>query len=259
MLINRHLETISQLIKWTRVSIDAGTQSTFEIFRPSKIRNGFEKIISNLEKLAKIKKGKLGYSFLLIERSNSNGTVINNCHEILIAAKLAKEIGCDYFEFKPMVNEHHHLIPFSQNAKNLITEQLEQLSNLNNEHFRVIYPKSVEHLLFSVSLDQNKNYSYCPTLELRTVVTPSGIYPCPYKRGYQQNLLGLLNTKFDEFWQSEDCHLQIKKINPIQDCKFFCIRHELNIFLNNLSKSYMEGVDLLQYMIETNINDDIFI
>ena len=230
-LINRHILPISQLINWTRVSIDAGTQKTFEIFRPSKIKDSFVKIISNLEKLSKIKKGKLGYSYLLIERPTANGTLINNCQEIFIAAKLAKEVGCDYFEFKPMVNENHHLISFSQKAKIQIKEQLEQSIDLNDNQFRVIYPKSVEHILFSASLDQSKSYAFCPTLELRTVVTPNGIYPCPYKRGFKQNLLGLTDTKFDEFWQSESCQLSIKKVNPIKDCTHFCIRHELNVLL----------------------------
>ena len=59
-LIDRHLETIALTVNWTRVSIDAATQKTFNIFRPSRTKCAFNKVISNIGSLAKIKKGKFG-------------------------------------------------------------------------------------------------------------------------------------------------------------------------------------------------------
>ncbi len=258
-LIHRHLEAIARYVSWTRVSVDAATQTTFSLFRPSSVTNSFTKVISNMENLAKIKKGQLGFSFLLMERIEDGGSIITNCHEILKAANLARDIGCDYFEFKPMVDKHHHLVPFSQNTRDLLAEQLRELKRLSTDGFHINYPKSIEYLLISPSSDQPKKYISCPVTELRTVVTPHGIYPCPYKRGIKENLIGSPNEKFDDFWLSEERQKRMIKINPSIDCQFYCIRHDTNLLLNTLSESYSEGVNLLPYLIQTEVANDIFI
>ena len=257
-LIHRHLNVISECVQWTRVSVDAATQSTFSLFRPSNINDSFAKVIYNIEQLAKIRQGKVGYSFLLIER-RCNRKTITNCNELLEAATLAKNIGCDYFEFKPSVDESHQLIPLSLDIKTLLREQIDDLKNLEKDNFRIIYPKSIEHLLKATSPNQPKSYTTCPTLELRTVVTPSGIYPCPYKRGNQNNLIADPNVRFDGFWLSKERINKTKKINPSIDCLFYCIRHDVNLLINSLSKLYREGVDYVQYLDESQVYDDIFI
>lgn len=257
-LVDRYIDTIAECVKWTRFSVDAGTERTFDTFRPSNIRNSFNKVISNIELLAKVKKGKIGYSFLLLERIERD-QVLTNCHELLEAAKLAKGIGCDYFEFKPSVDMHHHLIPLSRNTKTLLMQQLKLLSRLETKKFRIIYPKSITHLLTSCSPDQPKSYTSCPSIELRTVVTPKGIYPCPYKRGYEKNLIGSPDKKFDDYWPSRERIDKAKQVNPMVDCPFYCIRHEMNVFLNNLSTAYIEGVDILKYLMEIQVEDDLFI
>lgn len=258
-LIHRYKEVIAEYVNWTRISIDAATPETFAIFRPSSIKCSFFKVLSNAANLAKSKRGKMGYSFLMIERARSDGTIVTNCHEILAAAMLAREIGFDYFEFKPMVDKFHHLTPFSDKAKRLMVGQLQGLQDLNSETFRIIYPKSVDHLLKSRLLDQPKDYTRCPSIELRTVVTPNGIYPCPYKRGCQKYALGKPSTKFDDLWPSEERRLRADRINPSLDCRFYCIRHEMNVFLNTLSQSLKEGVDLLKYMVCPDVSYDFFI
>jgi MoaA/NifB/PqqE/SkfB family radical SAM enzyme len=256
-LIDKYLEVIAGCVNWVRFSIDAATQETFSLFKTS--RTMFTKVISNIECLAKIKKGRIGYSFLLIEKVENNGNITTNCHEIFQAAVLARDIGCDYFEFKPSVNEHHYLIPLSQKTKALLQEQINKLKELNTNYFSVIAPKSIDHLLTSNSLAQPKTYTSCPTVELRTVVTPNGVYPCPYKRGLQKNWLGSVNVKFDKFWFSEERLVRTNQINPSIDCPFYCIRHHLNILLEAISKLYTEGIDLFQYLTQAKTTNDIFI
>lgn len=258
-LIHRHLEAIAECVNWTRVSVDAATETTYSLFRQSPCINSFNKVISNIELLAKVKKGKIGYSFLLIERVKNDGSIVTNCHELLKAANLAKNIGCDYFEFKPMVNEHHHLLPFSQNMRNLLKGQLTELKRLNTDSFHINCPKSIEHLLTSPSPDQPKKYSTCPVIELRTVVTPHGVYPCPYKRGLKKNMIGSPNLEFEASWLSEERRNKATLLNPSIDCPFYCIRHETNILLNALYEAYSEKVDLFPYLIQTEVTDDIFI
>ncbi len=257
-LIDRYLLEIAENVAWTRVSVDASSQEIFSIFRPSHIPNSFDKVIRNMEALAKLKKGILGFSFLLMERKLFNGETVSNCEEVFTAAKLAKEIGSDYFELKPIVDQNHHLISLSDKARKSLEEQLLKLLELGTDRFKVIAPKSVEHLLTSLSPDQPKTYTTCPTLELRTVVTPKGIYPCPYKRGHEDEKIGEAEVKFDEYWRSDERYKRTQLINPSEDCTFYCIRHQLNVLLHMLADAHDEGLNLLLYMIKTNL-DDVFI
>lgn len=257
-LIDRYINEIAMCAAWTRVSVDAATQETFSVFRPSKIPRSFEKVTNNIKNLAQKKQGILGYSFLLIERQLDGEQTVTNCHEVYDAALLARDLGCDYFEYKPTVDQHHNLIPFSEKVRQDLSEQLPALLKLNTAKFQVIAPKSIDHLLNPVSSRQLKEYTTYPTLELRTVVTPKGIYPCPYKRGYEDKKIGESNVRFDEYWRSEERTELAKKVNPSVDCPFYCIRHQANIVLHMLSTAHKEGIELLSYMIETETND-IFI
>ncbi len=253
-LIGRHLEAIAQCVSWTRVSVDAANQSTFSTFRPSNIPDSFAKVTQNIELLAKSKIGLLGYSFLLIERDTFDG-MVTNAHEVYEAARLARELGCDYFEYKPMVDEHHNLIPLSQEVRTSLAEQIERMKSLDTDSFRVIAPDSIEHLLIGTDRDQPKNYTTCPTMEMRTLITPKGIYPCPYKRGYEDVKLGDIDVQFDEYWTSDQRREMAAKVNPSRDCPFYCIRHDMNVMLLELAHSYDGGVDLLPHMVGTEIGD----
>ena len=253
-LIGRYQNEIAERIQWTRVSMDAGNQRTFDEVRPSKMPQSFTKVVKNIEALNKRKKGIVGYSFLIMERSTTNN-YFTNCGELIQAAKIAKEIGCDYFEFKPVVDMNHHLIPFSDNMHLLISQQLPQLHELEDDNFRVVYPSSITNLLQGNDPDQPKQYDTCPVLELRTVVTPSGIYPCPYKRGDSDRMLGSIDGNFQEVWNSAARREKSFEINPNKECPFYCIRHESNILLNLLVDAYNEGVNVLPFLAELAISD----
>ena len=257
-LINRYLDAVAEHVAWTRVSVDAANQDTFSVFRPSRIPNSFSRVTENIHALAQQKRGILGYSFLLMERSLANGQTVTNCHEVYAAAALARELGCDYFEYKPIVDADHNLIPFSDEVRGSLSDQFHTLPELNTDTFKVIAPKSIDHLLHGITSDQPKKYTTCPTLELRTVVTPKGIYPCPYKRGHESEKIGGPNVVFDEYWQSEERVERTKAINPSTDCLFYCIRHQPNVLLHMLAEAHVEGMELLPYMIETDLGD-IFI
>lgn len=258
-LMNRYTNEIAECVQWTRVSMDAGTQETYSKFRPSHILNSFSKTTANIETLAKVKKGILGYSFLLIERNLPNARPETNVQELFVAAKLARDLGCDYFEYKPAVDAHHNLIPLSINTKSEIVRQTPLLEALNTNEFQVISPKSTDYLLTNKFPNQPKDYQTCPSVELRTVVTPKGIYPCPYKRGHENEKIGSIEINFKDYWNSTARVEKAKSINPKKSCPFYCIRHESNLLLHLLANGHEQGINLLPYMIRTPQTNDVFI
>ena len=71
--------------------MDPATDNIFTVLRPTKGgKSKFNKIIKNIELLAKLKHGILGYSFLIQTEADGEG-VISNVNEIFEAAKLAKD------------------------------------------------------------------------------------------------------------------------------------------------------------------------
>jgi MoaA/NifB/PqqE/SkfB family radical SAM enzyme len=257
-LIERHMEAIADCVAWTRVSMDAGTEATFATFRPNKIHRSFEKIVRAMERLARIKKGALGYSFLMMQRATGD-QFVTNVSELAAACEIAKNIGCDYFEIKPMFDMDHALIPFAPQIEKIIDEQIAICRSMATPTFDVITTASVQHLRESFDPNQPKNYSFCPTMELRTTVTPSGIYPCAYHRGRSDKVLGtVFDGPFDEFWKSAERRRAAQNTNPSQDCHFFCARHRLNRVVLAMEELYGEGIDLLQYIRADKIDDSFF-
>ncbi|MES2937892.1 MAG: radical SAM protein [Pseudomonadota bacterium] len=254
-LIPRHLGTLAECCHWTRVSMDAGSEKTFLIFRPNKIKNSFNLIVKGMEDLAKAKQGALGYSFVLMNRLEG-GKLLSNASEVYEAARLAKSIGCDYFELKPMLDMHHSLIPFAGRTADVVREELEKATSLCGDGFDVVTTASIFHMERNTSTSQVKTYHTCPTMELRTTVTPSGIYPCAYHRGREDLKLGTVyDGPFNVFWISDERREAAAKVDPTEHCSFYCARHRMNQVVLSLADLKREGIDLLSYIREVEVLD----
>lgn len=226
-LIHRYLHEIAEHLSWIRVSMDAATEETHSLFRPSgRSAPVFRQIVANMKALAKFKRGKLGYSFLLMYRLDSQGRVMaSNYHELAAAARLAKEIGCDYFEVKAFFDEGHFIMEMPAEMRNTLYEQMEQLPGLEDDHFRVLESSTVQSLLQDEPRIKVKEYSRCLTTELRTTITPSGVYVCPYHRGNKNARIGdIANESLAEMWRKADTSI----VNPSMQCRFHCARHDTN-------------------------------
>ena len=232
--IDRHIKEIAFYSKWTRVSMDAATDNIFTVLRPTKGgKSKFNKIIKNIELLAKLKHGILGYSFLIQTEADGEG-VISNVNEIFEAAKLAKDLGCDYFEIKPTYQfrgeKPHALMKHKKKHMDDAKKQIALLDDLETENFKILKAINLKHSLESENLDQPKDYKNCPSAQLRTTITPTGVFICPYWRGKEDFLLGdMKKNSFSEVWEG---NLRSKVINSLDISKtceeIHCLRHESN-------------------------------
>ncbi len=248
--INRYMEEIAEYSNWTRVSMDAASEWMFAILRPTKGGGSkFNYIVENMRELAKIKKGKLGFSFL-IRTEVEGGGIVSNIHEVYNAAVLAKDIGCDYFEIKPSYNYKndvaHSLVKHSDQRLEEIKTELDRLSPLVDENFNIVKAITLDASLSGVQEKQNKTYTACPATELRTLVTPVGTFVCPYWRGKNQfNVGDAKTTNFKELWDSN----QRKKIKTWLDPSIYCanlhcLRHETNLEILGIIEDIKNGKDI---------------
>ncbi|QZZ29075.1 radical SAM protein [Streptomyces sp. ST1015] len=225
--IDRHLDRLAECLSWVRVSVDAGTADTYQLFRPSRgKRSMFPQVIENMRKLAERGRGRLGYSFLLMQRFDEDGKVTeSNYDEVHRAGLLAREIGCDYFEVKAMLDEDHYTV--NQRAEDIaaVEEQIARLRELESDSFHVLHSSNWQAVRRGTDPVQPKDYHHCAITELRTTVTPTGVFVCPYHRGNPKGRIGdIQRSGFAELWADADTSV----IDPGKDCQFVCARHGSN-------------------------------
>lgn len=247
-LIERHLERLAHKTRWVRISVDAGSDEVFREFRPSPSgKSMFSTVIEGMRKLGKIKKTKFGYSFLVLTKSDLMRRVTTNATDIAKAAHLAKELGCDYFEVKPSFDMMHFLQNQTETVSDLVRRQLDEVQHLASDDFRIISPYTLGDALDGVSV-QKKEYTRCLVSQIRTVVTPSGVYVCPYHRGNMNMRLGDINNEsMQHVWASPKRHLVQARVNPSIHCTFHCIRHPSNLKLEKWAADGMDPDELDDY------------
>lgn len=257
--IGKHLDVIAKYSFWTRVSVDAATNETFLKLRPTKGGTSkFDKIIQNMRDLAEVKKGKLGFSFLIRTEADGFG-IESNIHEIYNAAVLAKDIGCDYFEVKPSYNfvggVDHSLVKHDPKRMEEAREQIERLDELATDNFKIMRAITLEDSLNGVEREQTKDYHYCPMTELRTLICPSGVFVCPYWRGKERFRIGdVNNTSMKDMWLGKRRKQVMAYLDPVKHCRFHCLRHESNIEVIKMIDLFNQGKD-----VETTEEYDRFI
>lgn len=236
-LIEKYLHSLANHTKWVRISVDAGSEEVFQQYRPhASGKSQFNKVIEGMKKLSEIKKTKLGFSFLVLEKIGPDKKYIDkgknfvetNATDIFKAAKIAKEIGCDYFEVKPSFDPFHFLNDTSKVMSNIIKEELSKCKSLIEENFKIISPYTLNKTLEGET-KQLKEYSRCLTAEMRTVLTPSGAYVCPYHRGNSNLKIGDPNIEsLKDIWYGKTRKEIMQKLDPRKHCQFHCIRHNTN-------------------------------
>lgn len=237
----RHLDVIAQCVSWTRVSVDAGTEATYGQFRPSRPgRNEFNRVIAGMRELARVKNGTLGYSFMLDSSCDCDGHQTSNLDDILQAARLARDIGCDYFELKPRYDDGHFLIRQPRVEIDRLGDILSSLAQLTTDSFQAIAPTTLQRVAAGLPEEaEMKTYHTCPVASLRTLITPSGAYICPYHRGRPAARYGDPQSQsLADMWTGDALKAVRDAIDPTTDCQFHCIRHGSNlVILDSLSHS----------------------
>jgi sulfatase maturation enzyme AslB (radical SAM superfamily) len=233
--------------------LDAAKEKTFNRLRPS--RHGeskFHHVVNNMKNLAKIKKGKLGFSFLI--RTEADGFGIKpNINEIFDAALLARDIGCDYFEVKPSYSYaggiDHALVVHSEKRMQEARKEINRLNPLVSDSFKIMKAINLEESLNGVKNIQTKNYKRCPVSELRTLICPSGVFICPYWRGKEKFRIGDVNNmSFSEMWNGKRRKEVMGFVDPSEKCTFHCLRHESNVEILRIIEDFKCGknVDVIE-------------
>lgn len=263
LYLKKHLDVLVRHVDWIRVSVDAASPEVFQSLRPSRTGASlFSAVLDNMRAFAQARRpGQLlGYSFMVYSSgqhglqgtalrddsaqrkvAEARGLVSTNAHEIEAAAWLARDLGCDYLEVKPMYDAGHYLVPLPPEAAQVLEDQLRRARALEADGFRVIEATKLRAAMTGGASLEPKAYTRCAVSQLRTLVTPSGAYVCPYFRGAAPQKIGDLRaTSFAEMWQGERRREVMAQLDPSRDCRMHCIRHDSNLHLEALLASGFE-------------------
>lgn len=223
----------SSSLDWLRVSLDAATANTYNLVHGLTECNIFNRVVNALECLAQ--SNVVGISFLITN---------DNFNEIFQAAKLAKELHAKYFEVKPLLeNGLKDIFSYNPEAIEIIREQLEKAERLKDEEFSIISPDSLS-LCILRKIYKQKKYDECKAAYLRTLLTPSGVYPCSYHRGMK--LKQAFPKTVDEllYYRNQ----AISMLNPQIMCSHYCARNNINSIIYDIISIQQTNPKVLDYL-----------
>jgi radical SAM protein with 4Fe4S-binding SPASM domain len=223
------LRDILPILRWVRISLDAGTAETYARVHGVPAR-AFDEILDNVRAVIAARQAgeypvTIGISFL-----TSTTTVTDMQRTVM----LAKGLGVDYIQFKPMQKRTG---PWSYRYDNggLIGQVQEFKKDLQREgtpDFQVFFSKSVFYS------GEQWVPTRCHGQQFSTSVAADGkLYVCCHYKGNPDFCLGdLTRQSFEEIWHSERRWQVLRAIDP-RKCVPWCKHHQTNVLLEEICRS----------------------
>lgn len=244
--LGSHIAAAAKHCSWVRVSLDAATPGTFSAVH-GVAAAGFSLVTDAIKSLAATGT-TVGMSFVVMKK---------NWREISRAYELALELGCSYIEFKPLVSPYSkRIIPLNSGDKRRAAAVVARLGN-GETGIEVVLPESMKVAL-NGCVPQVKQYNECHACEVRTVITPSGVFPCSYHRGDSAFRLGDINKRsLADIWAGRSAR---QAPYPPRDCDFYCARHHINNVIDILLANKVTSEDIAAYLAETgeDVSEDSY-
>jgi MoaA/NifB/PqqE/SkfB family radical SAM enzyme len=188
---------------WVRLSLDSGSNEVFRrMHHPSSPHTNLDEICSWIPKIKAANPAlQLGFSFVITWKGGSRGEVkiIENIHEMVMAAQRASAAMFDYISFKPFLERQADGAEVMDPAKTeaelqaviaRIQQNLEEARATVRPGFRVLASTNLRVLMSGTWREYTKQPKVCHMQMLRQVVTPLGTFNCPAHRGVQKAQLG---------------------------------------------------------------------
>jgi len=229
-------DVIVESLSWIRISIDAGTASSYDKLRVTNKNNNFKTVINNLKKLIALKKKKkskivIGVGFVVSKE---------NYDEIEGFAKFFKNMDVDYCQYKP------EIVQIERNGKldkvkeqissefwlHKVIKQLDKAKLILGSKFECNSYK-LEDLLFD-SKNYGRNYKECIGSQFQPCVGADGnVYVCTNHRGHKEYSYGTIKEKsFKTIWgdlNKRECIMhKINNVEKFSNCSQLCKPHESN-------------------------------
>jgi wyosine [tRNA(Phe)-imidazoG37] synthetase (radical SAM superfamily) len=188
---------------WVRLSLDAGTDETFQRLHRPRTGLTLEEICRTAGRIKQRNPRPIvGFSFIVMwdGRPGVNAHLAGNVDEIAAAAALARRSGFDYIAFKPYLYRSEanqtETIGLKESASQWpsicaqIRDQLARAKQEAGSKFTVYETTSMKHLLAAGPTCLRRQPRHCHMQFFRQVLSPLGTFHCPAYRGQECAQIG---------------------------------------------------------------------
>lgn len=207
----RAWDILAKNCEFVGFSIDAGIPGDYQRTKgvPGEF---FQKVLNNLWGIAQAKKKmksrvKIGYKFVLDK---------NNWQNIYGAARMAREMGCNTFQFRPAIDPNPGY--FRDKVENIWAQIAQAQKELETEDFKVV---GVQHK-FNPDLTKRHNFDKCRATMLTSTWAADGkVYMCTDSRGEDWAYLTdhyPNPRKVIDYWGSKEHFKKVESIDFKRTC-----------------------------------------
>ena len=190
---------------WLRLSIDAGTNDTWQTIHRPAIKTTLEEVCGWVPKIHNINPNLLiGFSFLITwnKAKNEKGvSIVQNLGEIVKATELARRYGFNYISFKPVLTrlaaDKVEAIDLGADTSIIIRicEAIDEAKKLyEDENFKIVESINLKVLENGNWLDFTHQPRTCHMTVFRQVLSPIGLFHCPGFRGIKKSYISDKNA-----------------------------------------------------------------
>jgi len=233
---------------WVRLSLDAGTDATFQALHRPRRGMTLEHICQTAVLIKQRNAAvQLGFSYVVMWTGGGNSAIAtSNVEEMATAAQLAKACGFDYISFKPMLvrnAERAEVVDsVSSPVVERIREHLRRAREFEDARFHVVPSRNLAAMLEGVGAGQCRlQPRECHMQHFRQVLAPGGVYACPAHRGNRHSLIGdrTFYSNAEKFATAFQVTAeQVRRFDAAMECReITCIYNETNWWIEGLIES----------------------
>ena len=221
------VDKVLDALSWTRYSIQSPRPKKYALIHGTS-ESDFDTVMENIKYAVKVKKDKnlkvtIGIQQILINE---------NFNVVLENAKMAKELGVDYFTIKRFSKHPSNTYDVPEDLFKKSIPQFKEAEKLSDKSFTVL-------IRWNQFDNQPKTYNKCRGLPFITqILANGGVYPCCQFFDKEEFSYGnLYDNTLKEVLDSEHAKKIMKFIEEkydIKKCMTYCRHHSTNIFLDGL-------------------------
>lgn len=180
---------------WVRLSLDSGTDPTFQAMHRPRKPVTLDEICEWVPRIKdKNPTFQVGFSFIVTWKGaqRDDTKVVENIHELVIAAERARRYRFDYISIKPFLlraEENGAEVMDPTKAADALSDvvarirrSVEEAKRLETETFKVVESTNLRLLEQQTWGDHTRQPCQCHMQFFRQVLTPHGVFNCPVYR-----------------------------------------------------------------------------
>ncbi len=188
---------------WVRLSLDSGTNETFQAMHKPRIRITLEEICRQVPGIKAVNDTfPIGFSFVITWKGAfiHDSHIVENLEEIVQASDLAQRNRFDYIALKPFLTRaeanNAEIVDLRDSDAHFdgviarIRRQVDLAKKLETPDFRVYETTNLKVLENRSYRNYTRQPRYCHMQFFRQVLSPLGMYNCPAYRNQPHGKLG---------------------------------------------------------------------